>query len=534
MPYIKIKAGTFIIFSVWAVLAVLPAVTPISARSAPSVASSPTPVNDGFIWRHSDHTSRDVVLLIHGWNGDALTTWRALSDLLVSDPYLAQFDVATFGYSSGCFGAHPGLADVAKSLARFIDRELGRYERIYVVGHSMGGLVAKRYLVDVLKAEGRGALKVERLLLAGTPNDGVRWYVRWFGGLVCGEQVSEAVWRGAFRHRLDNEWVMYVQNGGRADLPAQNRKSVPVKVIGSIEDVLVDIPSASVYFDTEWQPGSHSGIKEPTSRVDQTYRTIVNFLRTRSLEETSSSDWSPVDVVKREVRDWRESVAIKPELILSSHAVTTRTTYVLVDNSIHIFLEKSGEVITGRGMPQSSLHFGASGRRQFSYDFFHRRPVEPDPLPGDGIPLYRLAIGASFDLGFGFLALRGDLASAPFCTPKAPYVVLGAINNNDLVKDHVIRVYAIHRPASARLYWFDLGYQPWLVSEGTSDDNLVQLRALLSRLTAVGQAALRPVDLDRLKFGRVFTLTMLTLRDTYLVKLSCDIFGPSPASATGH
>lgn len=122
-----------------------------------------------------------LALFIHGLGGSAQGTWRknantaGLGDLLSEHLGL---DVAYIDYSRETrpvrlplvSGMTPGIATLADGLRSQIDSRYVHYSDITLVCHSLGGLVARKYLVEETK---RGNMhRVRRLVLYATPNNG--------------------------------------------------------------------------------------------------------------------------------------------------------------------------------------------------------------------------------------------------------------------------------------------------------------------------------------------------------------------------
>ena len=105
-----------------------------------------------------------AVLLVHGWRGSC-DAMQALSDFLTSK-----------GYLPSCFGDpgydhERGTIKLAEVLKTHIEDEmgLGAGEKIHILAHSFGGLVARWYI----EKDG-GNARVETLTMLGTPNLGTR------------------------------------------------------------------------------------------------------------------------------------------------------------------------------------------------------------------------------------------------------------------------------------------------------------------------------------------------------------------------
>ena len=120
------------------------------------------------------------MLFIHGLGGGSSKTWGAFPELIAKDTQLAGFDVAFFDYPASLFsGRFRKTAPKAQRLARALHTEITNkyrgYAAIVLVAHSLGGLVARRYLADRVMATVNtpdAATPVTKLLLYAVPNDG--------------------------------------------------------------------------------------------------------------------------------------------------------------------------------------------------------------------------------------------------------------------------------------------------------------------------------------------------------------------------
>ncbi len=129
----------------------------------------------------SDGNSK-LLLFVHGLGGDGQATWRGADrgflELIKADPELSsQYDVAFFDYPTSGFGipfltTAPSIGELAAGLRTELDRRYPEYDSVVLVTHSMGGLVAKKYLAEEMAA-GR-PLRVKRLILFAVPNNGAQ------------------------------------------------------------------------------------------------------------------------------------------------------------------------------------------------------------------------------------------------------------------------------------------------------------------------------------------------------------------------
>lgn len=110
------------------------------------------------------------VVLVHGWNDTATPSW---------DDYVEKFlpSIGLTGYAvnsmyTGSGGGTPlSIDENAQRLAGYIAmvKQKTGAKRVDIVAHSMGGLIARRYIAKYMKA---GPPDVNQLIMLGTPNAG--------------------------------------------------------------------------------------------------------------------------------------------------------------------------------------------------------------------------------------------------------------------------------------------------------------------------------------------------------------------------
>ncbi|WP_320426703.1 lipase family alpha/beta hydrolase [Roseateles agri] len=116
---------------------------------------------DGAKATQADFGARRTVVFIHGFTADA----SYMTDLM------HQFDGAgfsAFAFEYACYRGIDHAADSLVSLLRLLDGngDISK-DRIVLVGHSMGGLVARAAV-----ALANGGSLVRKVITIGTPNDG--------------------------------------------------------------------------------------------------------------------------------------------------------------------------------------------------------------------------------------------------------------------------------------------------------------------------------------------------------------------------
>ena len=132
-----------------------------------------------------------LLLFIHGLGGHQVRTWGRFPELIQADSELSKaWRLAFFPYPSNLFRV-PVLTSphrvrlLADGLRTEMERRYAEAERVVLVCHSLGGLIARRYLLDEYEHKGSINSRVTDLLLYGTPNNAsnlkkVARYLSWF------------------------------------------------------------------------------------------------------------------------------------------------------------------------------------------------------------------------------------------------------------------------------------------------------------------------------------------------------------------
>ncbi len=142
------------------------------------------PFNEAFfnLHRHTgDRRAQRLIIFVHGLGGDGYTTWKKFPRFVFDELSREPMDVALFDYFSGHrrMGLQrPTVPEVAEILTeRLHELSKKQYDEIYIVAHSMGGLIsidAMRNYVTHRKEE-PGLLDVlAGIIFIATPFDGSR------------------------------------------------------------------------------------------------------------------------------------------------------------------------------------------------------------------------------------------------------------------------------------------------------------------------------------------------------------------------
>lgn len=128
----------------------------------------------------ADKPNGSVLVFVHGFNGRSVSSWLQFPSHLPAQPAWAAADLIFFGYD----GRYAPVMASAPILAEFLDEvmsgrvrlnipltdrlgnsELRPYKRLFLVGHSLGAVVARRALLEARRPARREWLSRTQLVL---------------------------------------------------------------------------------------------------------------------------------------------------------------------------------------------------------------------------------------------------------------------------------------------------------------------------------------------------------------------------------
>jgi pimeloyl-ACP methyl ester carboxylesterase len=219
-----------------------------------------------------------ALILIHGFSGDARSTWSGMIDHLLQDPSTSSWDIIALGFPSNLrvdvpnvWEADPELTIVARALSTTLSlAPFKDYQALAIAAHSMGGLVAQRALLDDPSLVSR----LSNLFIFGTPSGGLP-KARLLSRLK--RQFRDMSPKSDFIKSLRSDWKATFGITPPFDL----------RVIAGDVDAFVPPASSLVPFDTQFQavvPGNHLEIVKPNRAAHQSVRIIVESLNGRNRE----------------------------------------------------------------------------------------------------------------------------------------------------------------------------------------------------------------------------------------------------------
>lgn len=223
-------------------------------------------------FKESDNAN-SAILFIHSFSGQGTDTFAGIPNFLIDESRMEGWDMFPLGYSENIVpelgkNVWASLSDIKRNadyLKTSLKHKFGKYKRIAIIAHSLGGLVAQQAILGLEKEE---LDKISHLLLFGTPS----------GGLA--DKTIEKLNRGNLRDLSENG--TYIQSL-RSDWSQRFAGGYPFhfKTIAAIRDRFVPISSSLEPFPKEYRAvveGDHFGMVGVSGKDNDTYNLIVNAL----------------------------------------------------------------------------------------------------------------------------------------------------------------------------------------------------------------------------------------------------------------
>lgn len=251
---------------------------------------------------------KNLILFVHGLTGDNMT-WVNQSGVSFSDMLIAnkdikkKFDIAHFTYYSKLFTSTAGkvaksfvskvisglsktvklnldVKNIADLLHTELDVKCDKYDNIIVIAHSLGGLVTKAVILDILKKE--KPLKIKQFISLAVPHDGANLAL--IGQHISGNiQLENLTPLGETVKNLNNQWIQTTADTLPKTLYCQGKYDMVVANTSSIG--YQSSPQEVLYFEAD-----HASISKPDSSNSTLFlavlQSINEFLNNEDITET--------------------------------------------------------------------------------------------------------------------------------------------------------------------------------------------------------------------------------------------------------
>ena len=229
-------------------------------------------INIAESWEREE--GNNLLLFLHGFSGESKGTFGNIPKMLQSDSNFNGWAMKPLGYSpivqpklgKDIWGAILDVDRIAGYLKTSIQNKFRKYDRIAIVAHSLGGLVAQKAIIE-LDSDHKN--RISHLIMFGTPSNGIAPEVldkQW------NKKYDELSSEGDFIKSLRDEWKETFNN---------NKYPFKLKVVASTDDEFVSLESCHGPFGEEYREfvnGKHLLMVKPKDDKDDTYSLILNTL----------------------------------------------------------------------------------------------------------------------------------------------------------------------------------------------------------------------------------------------------------------
>ncbi|MFE0118800.1 esterase/lipase family protein [[Kitasatospora] papulosa] len=225
------------------------------------------------------------VVMIHGLISGP-KVWQPLQRLIAGDGALRFVEALPFEYATGVKRLHPlrvfpSIDTVADSLKEFLVTEAGDFERLMLVTHSQGGLVAQRYLARMLAdGEGRELARIRRIVMLACPNNGSELLLSLRRNVLGLRHPQEKDLRP-----LNDQVTATLRTVLRdvVQTPTLSDRTCPIDInvyAGESDRVVPPASAQSVFPKSAALPGDHSTILKVESAEHRTFTTLRRLILT--------------------------------------------------------------------------------------------------------------------------------------------------------------------------------------------------------------------------------------------------------------
>ncbi|WAL70494.1 alpha/beta hydrolase [Kitasatospora sp. YST-16] len=128
-----------------------------------------------------DGPTPDLFLFVHGLSGHGYKTWRDKPQMMFNGSYDDPVDIATLDYPSGFRAIFRGGSNLDAPISQLSTafaelKQLHGYESIYIVAHSLGGIITQAALKKHLQGPGNPLITpIAAVVLFASPRAGSAW-----------------------------------------------------------------------------------------------------------------------------------------------------------------------------------------------------------------------------------------------------------------------------------------------------------------------------------------------------------------------
>jgi len=156
----------------------------------------------------SKPANRKLLAFIHGWNGDSNNTWRKFPTLACHDPKFSDVNILVVDYPTYMLRRNLHITELSDWLNNKLDAadQSQRYEKMAIVAHSLGGLIAREMVI--IRELARKQVTFGLLISVASPYEGAN-IAKLGKALQIGQLFAEEARPGSsFLVTLGKHWAL--------------------------------------------------------------------------------------------------------------------------------------------------------------------------------------------------------------------------------------------------------------------------------------------------------------------------------------
>lgn len=252
--------------------------------------------NENFIFYESKKSCRNLILFIHGFTGDIENTWtnkngNSFPTLLLEDNYIKEnFDIASYSYFTTLLNLFADakekfrfikslirkethkkeknldINELSNNLSTHIRFTLKQYDNIYIIAHSMGGLIIKNLINNEISKN--GSTKIKLFVSLAVPHHGAELAV--FGKLISNNlQILNLNPVQEFIASMNQNWISLDEKPTTKYLYGTYDDFVTKHSAVAVDKIEKDIISV---------PDDHTSISKPKDSSSIVYNIVKSFI----------------------------------------------------------------------------------------------------------------------------------------------------------------------------------------------------------------------------------------------------------------
>lgn len=225
----------------------------------------------------------NVIIFVHGFSGEAASSFGNIPKFLEQNNNMNDWDLFPLGFSEyvnpamgkNIWASVDDIDKIADYLSTSLKYKFGKYKRIAVVAHGLGGLVAQKALINL---PDKHLKRIGQVFLFATPSNGIASSV--FAKL-WNKHLKELSEDGQFIKTLRQNW----QN------KFSDNKLFILKVIAATHDEFVTTNACFKPFKSDECIsiiGNHFSLIKPKDTNNDSYNLILELLAKNNAQKSSN------------------------------------------------------------------------------------------------------------------------------------------------------------------------------------------------------------------------------------------------------